>query len=229
MTTEKSAKPHRPYTDVVHLSVGRALWLLLPAWTLGYTAAWLFLALTLIGDLLTRRYLIQHDPALLERRRNLKYTSESRPYQRFAFLSVQLLFLAGLTVAGLDHRFEWSSMSMATSGIGFACVLAGLWVTFLSVRANTFASGTVTLHEGHHVVDTGAYSKVRHPMYSGMLLLTVGTPLALGSWWALVVTALFALVLHGRMADEEQFLAESLPGYREYTARVRSRVVPLVW
>lgn len=229
ITTEKSAQQQSFYSDVVYLAVMRGLWLLIPAWTLGFTAAWLFLAVTLTGDLLTRRYLVHHDRALLERRRNQKYTSEKRARQRFAFLWLQLLFLGCLAWVGFDHRYDWSSVPTAVSAIGFGCVLAGLWVTFLAVRANTFASATVTLHEGHQVISTGAYGWVRHPMYSGMLLLIVGIPLALGSWWALIATALYALVLHGRMVDEEKLLMESLPGYREYSARVRSRVIPSVW
>jgi protein-S-isoprenylcysteine O-methyltransferase Ste14 len=118
---------------------------------------------------------------------------------------------------------------MALSSVGFVLVGGGLFVVFLASRANSYASQLVTLHDGHQVISSGPYGLVRHPMYSGVILFTIGTPLALGSWWGMVVVAVTAAVLAGRLLDEERFLATSLAGYREYTQRVRHRLVPLVW
>lgn len=228
LTTEKTVQPG-PYRDVVTQNIMRAAWLFLPAWTLDFTAAWVLLAVMVVGDVATRRYLVRNDPAMVERRRAAKPTAELRPYQRFAYLMVNVLFLGGLALTGLDHRNDWSQMPVAVSVVGFALVVASMYVVFLAFRANTFASATVTLHDEHRVISTGPYARVRHPMYSGLLLLMLGAPLALGCWWGLVTLVLFAAVLAGRILDEEKFLKAGLPGYTEYTDRVRYRVIPAIW
>ncbi len=217
------------FKDLIQTTIVRSVFLFLPAWTLNFPHAWAFLAVTFVGDLTTKLYLVRNDPDMIQRRRNVKLADEARGYQKFAQASIQLLFLGTLAVSALDHRNDWSSVPDAVSGVGLALVAVGLYIVFLAQRANTFASTNVALHEGHQVISTGPYGRVRHPMYSGLITLMLGAPLALGSWWGLACAAGFIVLLAGRMADEEKFLATSLAGYREYTQRVRHRVVPLVW
>lgn len=222
-------KRESAYADLVRSAVGRALFLFLPAWTLDYPHAWALLALTVTCEVATRVYLVRHDPVAAERRRQNFAKNEERPAQKQAHGALQLLFLGVLATCAVDYRNGWSEVPMALSAVGFALVGAGLFVVFLASRANSYASQLVTLHDGHKVISTGPYGLVRHPMYSGLILFLVGIPLALGSWWGLAVVALTAAVLAARLLDEERFLATSLAGYREYTERVRHRLVPLVW
>ena len=226
--TETAVRRHA-FLVPIKTTLVRAGLLFLPAWTLDFPHAWAYIAVAFCAELATRLYLLRHDPDMIERRRPVKSSEEARGYQRFAQAAVQLTVLSMLVVCALDHRNGWSSMSTAMSAAGLVIVAAGLYVVFLAMRANTFASTVVTLHEGHEVISTGPYGHVRHPMYSGLILFMGGTALALGSWWGLGGVVLFTLVIAGRMVDEEKFLANSLAGYREYTERVRHRVVPLVW
>lgn len=217
------------FRDLCQASAVRSMCLFLPAWNLNFPHAWAFLAVMLTGEVTTRLYLLRRDPEVAERRRNVGAAGESRKYQQRAQASIQALFLGMLALSALDWRNEWSQVPLVASAVGLVMVAGGLFVVFLAVRANSFASVSVTLHTDHRVISTGPYGMVRHPMYSGLILTMFGTPLALGSWWALLTVAAMVVILTGRMADEERFLAESLTGYREYTQRVCHRIVPLLW
>ncbi len=96
-------------------------------------------------------------------------------------------------------------------------------------RANTFASATIELAPEQKVISTGPYAFVRHPMYAGSLVVLLGIPVALGSWWALLVIVALTPAIIWRLIDEEKFLAKNLPGYREYQKTVKYRLMPLIW
>jgi protein-S-isoprenylcysteine O-methyltransferase Ste14 len=129
-----------------------------------------------------------------------------------------------------DHRFGWSSAVPAYLSIfGDALGALGILVYFFVVKENRYAAATVQVVEGQTVVSTGPYAIVRHPMYAGALLVFIGAPLALGSWWGLLFTPLFIAGVAWRLLNEEKFLCENLPGYTEYTHKVRYRLVPYVW
>ena len=102
-----------------------------------------------------------------------------------------------------------------------------LWV----MRENSFAAPVIRLQteRGHRVISTGPYAIVRHPMYSGTVLFFVGAPLLLGSWWGVAMSPLLAVLFAGRIVIEERALTAGLPGYADYTARVRYRLVPGLW
>ena len=123
----------------------------------------------------------------------------------------------------------WSSVPAAVSLIGDVAVAVGLGVVVLVVIQNSYASTTVQVASGQKVVSTGLYGLVRHPMYTGNVLMLVGLPLALGSYWALALVIPGVAVLAARIRDEEKLLGEELDGYREYTQKVRSRLIPYVW
>jgi protein-S-isoprenylcysteine O-methyltransferase Ste14 len=113
--------------------------------------------------------------------------------------------------------------------MGDIAVAMGFFITFLVVKENTFASATIEVSEDQKVVSSGLYAIVRHPMYSGGLLIFLGTPLALGSLWGLALSTLSVIWLIWRLVDEEKYLSEKLPGYREYRENVRYRLVPYFW
>jgi protein-S-isoprenylcysteine O-methyltransferase Ste14 len=108
-------------------------------------------------------------------------------------------------------------------------VIAGLYLYFLVLKENTFASATIEITTDQKVITTGPYSLVRHPMYLGALIMLFGTPLALGSWWGLIIVVLYVFVLVTRLLDEEKFLSKNLQGYDEYRKKVRYRLIPLLW
>src|SRR6202042_3464309 len=145
-------------------------------------------------------------------------------------MSVTSLGFAGLLVVpALDHRLNWSQMSPAMVLAGDGLVVLGWIVIFFVFRENTFTSSTIELAPDQKVISTGPYALIRHPMYSGGLLMLAGVPLALGSWWGLAAVVVMVLVIIWRLLDEEKFLAANLPGYPQYLDQVRYRLVPLVW
>ena len=169
------------------------------------------------------------DKALLERRVKAGPGAETDPMQNVVQMLAGLVFLATFAVPGLDKRAGWSNVPLAVSLIGDAMIAIGFLVVFLTFRENTFTAGTIEVAEGQHVIDSGPYAVVRHPMYAGALIMISGIPLALGSWWGLVPAALLVPILMWRLLREEAFLAANLPGYDAYRGRVRCRLVPIFW
>jgi protein-S-isoprenylcysteine O-methyltransferase Ste14 len=198
----------------------------LSAWTLDYWQAWLFLIVFTLATTEHSVYLAKNDPALLERRMRVGPAAEKRPAQRIIMYSVIISFAAMLVVSGLDHRFAWSNVPVWVDLIGDLLVLLSYYVFYLVCRENTFASATIEISEGQKVITTGPYASVRHPMYSGALLLTLAIPLALGSCWALLIVLVVTPFLIWRIVDEERLLATSLPGYSEYCDKVKYRLIP---
>jgi protein-S-isoprenylcysteine O-methyltransferase Ste14 len=110
--------------------------------------------------------------------------------------------------------------------LGDSLIALAFLVIFFVMKENSYAASTIQVAEGQKVISTGPYAVVRHPMYAGALLLLIGMPLALGSWYGLLGIFLFLPVLIWRLLDEEQFLSRNLPGYLEYKAKVRWRLIP---
>jgi protein-S-isoprenylcysteine O-methyltransferase Ste14 len=138
-------------------------------------------------------------------------------------------FISAIVFPALDHRFGWSAVPASVAIAGDILVALGWLVIFFVFKENSFTSGVIEVDTDQKVVSTGPYALVRHPMYSGALIMLAGVPLALGSWWGLVPVVLLALAIIWRLLDEEKFLAGNLPGYSEYQEQVRYRLVPLVW
>jgi protein-S-isoprenylcysteine O-methyltransferase Ste14 len=203
--------------------------LFLLAGTLQYWQGWVYLGVYSGAAVLITLYLMIKDPALLQRRMRGGPTAEKHTAQKIVMLFASAAFIAIIVVPALDYRFGWSSVPLYLEIIGNALTALGFFITFLVFRVNTFTSATVEIAENQRVITTGPYALVRHPMYFGGLLIFIGTPLALGSYWGLLafVAALPALIW--RLLDEEKLLVKSLPGYVEYKQRVRYRLIPLVW
>lgn len=203
--------------------------LFLPAGTFGYWQAWVFLVVFALSAWLPSIYLQVTNPAALQRRMRGGPTAEGRTVQKIVMAGLYGSLATMCVVSALDHRFGWSSVPAPLCLVGDILVAVGLGVVVLVAVQNSYASTTVRVEAGQKVVSTGLYGVVRHPMYTGNVLMLVGTPLALGSYWALVLVVPGLIVLASRIQDEEKLLREELDGYRQYTQKVRYRLVPCMW
>lgn len=199
-----------------------------PAGTFAFWQAWVYLAVCVASSAIITSYLRRHDPKLLERRTRGPW-AEKETSQKLLQLLVILAWTGAIVLSSFDRRFSWSHLSLFVEIAGLAVVELGFLTIFLAFKENTFAAVNIDVEADQKVISTGPYAVVRHPMYTGLLLIVLGTPLALGSSWALISFVLMALVIVWRILFEEQFLNEHLLGYANYCRNVRYRLVPLVW
>jgi protein-S-isoprenylcysteine O-methyltransferase Ste14 len=206
-----------------------ALMLFLPAGTLIYWQGWAFLVVFTLATWIPSIYLMRTNPAALERRMRAGPVAETRPVQRIVISIAFASLGAMIVVSALDRRFGWSSVPTTVCLAGDVLVAIGLGLAMLVVIQNGYAAANVTVEVGQKVIATGLYGLVRHPMYTGNVIMMVGIPLALGSYWGLVFVLPGLMVLGIRIRDEEALLGQQLDGYSEYARRVRYRLVPYVW
>jgi len=203
--------------------------LFLPAWTLNYWQAWVFLAVYFAASILITIYLMKNDQRLLERRMRGGPWAEKEAVQKVIMLFAMIGFVALLVVPAFDRRFAWSQMPNGIAIAGDALVVLGWYAIYRVFRENSFTSATIELAKDQNVISSGPYSLVRHPMYTGTLAMLVGIPIALGSWWGLVAFGVMMLALIWRIFDEERFLVRNLTGYAVYKEKVRYRLIPYLW
>jgi protein-S-isoprenylcysteine O-methyltransferase Ste14 len=206
--------------------------LFVPAGTLAWPGAWIFLAeLGGLGTVIAL-WLARHDPELLRQRMGSFVQREQKSWDQAFAVTFLALWHVWLVVMALDAvRFGWSSVPRWLQAVGAVGVALCMFLAFLTFRENSYAVPVVRVQRerGQHVISTGPYAYVRHPMYAGAVCLFIGTPLLLGSWIGLAMAVLLVMLLAVRAVLEERTLAEELEGYRDYAARVRYRFVPLVW
>jgi protein-S-isoprenylcysteine O-methyltransferase Ste14 len=201
----------------------------IPAGTLNYWRGWGYLAAVIFASALYSIYLVKYDPALLQRRQQAGPSHEKEPAQKIIVLLIFAAFVTLIVLPPLDYRFGWSPVPWYVSVIGDALVALSFYFFYFASKVNTYAAANVRVEEGQRVIDIGVYGLVRHPMYFGALFLIVATPLALGSWWTLLLTPVFLLLLYFRIDGEERVLVRELPGYAEYQRKVKYRLIPYVW
>lgn len=206
-----------------------AVCLFIPAGTLRWPAAWAYLLLYLGSILTLGLYVARKHPEVVNERG--RSSAETKPFDRL-FGRLYIVAALGIyVVAGLDFRFGWSTMPLALQILGFVMQIPGAFMPYWVMLVNAHAATTVRVEveRGQTVVTTGPYAIVRHPMYSGMILSTLFFPLAMGSWWTYIpVIAAVGLVIW-RTANEDRALHDELPGYRDYAAQTRYRLLPGVW
>jgi len=198
----------------------------IPAGTVNYWQGWLYVATWIIVGSAYSAYVAKHDPALLKRRTEAGVSYEKEHAQKIIILFLYVAFVLLVTLPPLDFRFGWSRVPWYASVLGDVLIAVSFYIFFLVSKVNTYAAANVRVEEGQKVVSTGVYGIVRHPMYSGALFLLVGTPIALGSWWSLLLVPLFVPILYFRITNEEKVLKRDLQGYEEYTHKVRYRLIP---
>ena len=203
--------------------------LFLPARTLNYWQAWVFIIVFMVSVSAIGLYLAIKNPALLKRRKKFGPTKEQSPVQKIA-ISIGVLTLLGVFIfSALSHRFLWSPVPTYISIAGDVLVALGLFINILVFKENSYGGASIETVEGQRVISTGLYAFVRHPMYVGVLVMIIGIPLALDAWWGLVIIAVSLPAFIWRILDEEKLLKKDLPGYSEYTQKVQYRLVPYIW
>jgi protein-S-isoprenylcysteine O-methyltransferase Ste14 len=219
----------KAFGGLLRLFLSLAVLLFLPAWTLDYWQAWIFLAVYSLSGLAVTIHLMKNDPKLLERRINAGPGSEKQRNQKILHFLVSKALIVEVVIPAIDHRYAWSAVPPYVAAAGDVLVALGFLIVFFAFKENTFASAIIEAGTGQKTISTGPYALMRHPMYTGWLVTFLGVPLALGSWWGLFTIIPITLVIAWRLLDEETFLAKNLPGYSEYRNRVRYRLVPFIW
>lgn len=203
-----------------------AAMLFVPAGTLSYWQAWLYMGVLFVPMSTALGYFLKHDPALLERRMRMK---EKEMVQRGLIRWASIIFFLAFLVPGFDQRFGWSDVPAALAIICNYITLAGYLLVLRTLRENSYASRVVEVEKGQKVITTGPYAVVRHPMYVGVLLMFLSTPLALGSYWAIIGFVPLVPIIVLRTLNEEEVLRRDLPGYKEYCQKTRYRLIPYLW
>jgi protein-S-isoprenylcysteine O-methyltransferase Ste14 len=205
--------------------------LFVPAGTLAWPGAWAFLIEMSVLALAVGMWLLHYDPVLLKERSGPLVQRNQPATDKLLVISLIVLYIVWFVLIGLDRRYSWSSVPVWLQVIGAVGVFLSVYLGYLTFRANSFASPVVKIQteRAHSVVTTGPYGYVRHPMYAGALFHFIGGPLLLGSWRGLAFLPLFIGLFVVRIGIEEKTLRTALKDYDDYAARVRYRVIPLIW
>ncbi|WP_192177642.1 methyltransferase family protein [Mesorhizobium amorphae] len=205
--------------------------LFLSAGTLNWPGAWLYLVMMVGLSLTLGVSLARRDPGLMNERLSPPIQKNQTAADKVLLSVLLLAMLVWQVLMGLDFRFGWSAVPVWVQVVGTAVLLLGIWICYRTMLENSFAAPVVKIQEerGQHVITTGPYGYVRHPMYAGAILFFAGAALLLGSWWGLASVLVFVVLLAIRIFIEEGTLRTGLRGYDDYAANVRYRLIPLVW
>jgi protein-S-isoprenylcysteine O-methyltransferase Ste14 len=200
--------------------------LFLPAGTFAFWEAWIYLTILLIPMSLVMFYFLKKAPELLARRMKLK---EKEVEQKLIIKLAFIPFLLAFILPGIDKRFGWSNVPITLIVVAEILVFIGYILLFLVLKENQFASRVIEVEKGQKVIQSGPYRLVRHPLYMGSILMFVASPLALGSYWA-IIPAIFIIPIYiARILNEESVLTKELEGYSEYKLKTRYRLIPGIW
>ena len=211
--------PRKGLVSLAGLALAMGALIFVPAGTLDYWQAWLFVGCYFGASVVVSLWLMRNDPALLERRMRGGPLAEGERNQKIIMTITSIGFVALLVVPGLDRRFGWSHMPGVIAAVGDVLLLTGWWGILQVFRANTYAAATIQVAAGQTVISTGPYGVVRHPMYAAALLMLLGIPVALGSWWGVLVFAAIIPALAWRLLDEERFWSAASTATRPISAR----------
>lgn len=198
----------------------------LPAGTIKYWEAWVYIAILVIPMIIFLLYLIKHDPELLERRMRMK---EKETEQKTITKIGSLIFIIIYLIPGFDQRHGWSSVPVAIIIIADIIILCGYLLFVRVLLENSYASRIVEVEQQQKVITTGPYKIVRHPLYLAVLLMYSFGPLALASYWAMIGSVLLILILVARIKNEEKVLSRELEGYQDYLQKTKYRLAPGIW
>jgi len=210
--------------SLVPLFIG--LFTLLPAGTFNYWQVYVYFSILVIPMLFVLLYFLKRDPKFLQRR--TKGTEKVKEQKLIQLINLPV-FMAAFIIPGLDRRFGWSELPTEIIIATDVFIMGGYLLIFMVFKENSYASRIVEIDQAQKVISTGLYSIIRHPMYLGVLIMYLPTPLALGSYWGLIPMALLPVSLVLRIINEEKVLKENLEGYKEYCLKTRYRLIPYLW
>lgn len=225
MSNSSDFSPFKAYMVPVILMIVMGLMLFLPADSLRFWEAWLWWSIIAGMTLFITYYFVKNDRSLLARRMQVR---EKDP-QPVLIRLLSFLSLLVFVVPGIDYRYHWSEVPLWLVLAANIMVFLGYVFIYLVFKENSYASTVIQVDKQQQVIKTGPYAVIRHPMYLGLLIMLLFTPLALGSYPALIFALLFIPTLILRIRKEEEMLLRDLPGYREYSARTRFRLIPSIW
>ena len=202
------------------------LFFCLPAGTINYWQAWLYIVVLCIPMLFVVFYFLKHDPELLRRRSQF---NEKETEQKILMKFMSLYFILVFLIPGFDFRYQWSNVPPELVIIANIFVLLSYMIVVLVLKENSYASRIIEVEKGQKVISTGPYAIVRHPMYSGVLLMLIFTPFALGSYWQLLALTPVPILIALRLLNEEKVLKRDLEGYEEYCKKMKYRLIPFIW
>ena len=200
--------------------------LFIPAGTWNYPQGWLLTGILFVPMFIAGLVMMKKNTELLRKRLSVK---EEESEQRQVILYSGIMFLCAFTSAGLSFRFDLLMIPFPVSIIAAFIFLAAYALYAEVLRENTYLSRTIEVQEDQKVIDTGLYGIVRHPMYMVTVILFLAMPLVLGSLISFVIMLSYIPIIVKRIRNEEQVLAEGLPGYTEYMEKVKYRLIPFIW
>ncbi|CUQ15419.1 Putative protein-S-isoprenylcysteine methyltransferase [Turicibacter sanguinis] len=203
-----------------------ALLLFIPAGTLDYWNAWLFIGILFIPMFMVGIILMIKNPDLLSKRLNSK---ENESEQKVLLLLGGIMFIGGFIVAGLNYRFQWMIIPKWMIIIATIIFLLAYLLYAEVLRENMYLSRIIEVQENQKVIDIGLYGIVRHPMYVSTILLFLSIPLVLGSLVSFLIFLIYPVIIAKRIKNEEQVLEQGLEGYWEYKKKVKYKVIPFIW
>ena len=202
------------------------LLLFIPANTINYWNGWLFMGLLFIPMFIAGVVMMVKSPNLLRKRLNAK---EKENEQKQVILFSGLMFLFGFVIAGLNYRYNWTTIPNLVVIISSVIFILAYILYAEVLRENVYLSRTIEVQENQKVVDTGLYGIVRHPMYATTILLFLSMPLVLGSIISFVIFLVYPFIIAKRIKNEEEVLEGELVGYSEYKKKVKYKVIPFIW
>jgi protein-S-isoprenylcysteine O-methyltransferase Ste14 len=217
-------------TTIGLMAMGAILFLAAGDW--GWRQGWAYLGEIAISTFALNFWLVRNDPALLATRLSAPVQRDQQPWDRIFLAAGALVFVSWLVLCAFDaRRFGWSRVALWAEALGAVLIALCMIVVWQAFRFNTFAAPQIRVQSdrAQRVITDGPYRIVRHPMYAGALLMFVGTPLLLGSWWGLLFVPLAVAGIGFRAVGEERMLRRELPGYDDYARHVRFRMVPGLW
>ena len=219
----------KAFSGLAFMTLMIGVFLFVPAWTLDYWEAWVYLFVFSGSCAIVTLYFLKHDTELIKRRVKAGPTAEREKTQKVIQSLANVAFILGILLPGLDHRFQWSQVPFSLVLASDIFVLLGFIAVFFVFKENTYTSAIVEVDPDQKVISTGPYRLVRHPMYAGALVMFLFTHVALGSFWGVLGTIPLIVLIIFRLLDEEKFLAEHLSGYKEYCNTTRYRLIPRIW
>lgn len=200
--------------------------LFIPAGTLQYYNAWLFIGLLFVPMFIVGVILIMKNPELLKKRLNAK---ENENQQKFVIAISGIMFIAGFIIAGLNFKYKWIVLPDIVTIISSIIFIIAYILYAEVLRENTYLSRTIEVQDNQKVIDTGLYGRVRHPMYAVTIFLFLSIPLILGSLISFIIFMIYPIIIAKRIKNEEIVLEESLNGYKEYKNKVKHKLIPFIW